>query len=70
MLAQQIISSLKRLAGFGGLQSVQATQAPTNPPIVFTTPKVTGSGGNDALFCPLLGYIMTHNEHAILTKFL
>ena len=70
MLAQQIILSFKRLAGFAELQSVQATQAPTNSPIVFTTPNVSGSGGNDSLFCPLLGYIMTLNEHAILTKFL
>lgn len=52
------------------LASVQATQAPTNPPISISTPKAGGNEGVDAFFRPLLGSVMTCNEHKMLTKFL
>jgi len=70
VLPQQIISFLKGLVGPGVLPYVQATQAPTNPPIVITVPKVGGNVGNDVFFCSLLGSVMTGNKHEMLTKYL
>lgn len=70
MLAQQIMSFLKGLTGLGVLPSVQATQALTNSHLAITAPKVGGIGGNDVFFRPLLGSVMTGNEHEMLTKFL
>uniref|UniRef100_M1DYL7 'chromo' domain containing protein n=1 Tax=Solanum tuberosum TaxID=4113 RepID=M1DYL7_SOLTU len=70
VLTQQIITFLKRLVGPGVLPSVQATPAPANPLIANTVLKVGGAGGNDFFFCPLLGHVMTGNEHEMLTKFL
>uniref|UniRef100_M0ZWW8 'chromo' domain containing protein n=1 Tax=Solanum tuberosum TaxID=4113 RepID=M0ZWW8_SOLTU len=67
---EEIMSFLKGLAGPGVLPSVQTTQAPANPPNASTAPKTGGTGGNDAFFHPLLGSIMTGNEHEMLTKFL
>uniref|UniRef100_M1DFW5 'chromo' domain containing protein n=1 Tax=Solanum tuberosum TaxID=4113 RepID=M1DFW5_SOLTU len=56
VLAQQIMSFLKRLVGSGVLHSVQATQAPTNPPIASTAPKVGGTGGMMLFFRPFVGF--------------
>ena len=41
----------------------------TNTPTI-STAQVSGMGGNDAFFRPLLGSFMTGNEHDMLTKFL
>ncbi|WMV25314.1 hypothetical protein MTR67_018699 [Solanum verrucosum] len=48
----------KGLVGPGVLSSAKSTQAPTNPHVASTAPKVGGTGGNDAFFCPLLGFVM------------
>ncbi|KAH0741272.1 hypothetical protein KY290_034315 [Solanum tuberosum] len=53
VLVQQIMSFLKGLAGLGVFPSVQETQAPTNPPIASTVPKLKphvflGSESEDA----------------------
>ncbi|KAH0644574.1 hypothetical protein KY284_032458 [Solanum tuberosum] len=69
VLAQQIMSFLKGLVGPGVLPSVQAIQAPTNPLVVSTAPKVDRTGGNNVFFHPLLGSVMTGKEHKILTMF-
>ena len=69
VLAQQLMSFLKWF-GPGVLPSTQATQAPVNPPIVITFPKVGGTQGNDALLHLLLGSMMTSNEHEMLINFL
>uniref|UniRef100_M1DLN4 Polyprotein n=1 Tax=Solanum tuberosum TaxID=4113 RepID=M1DLN4_SOLTU len=59
------------LVGPGVLLSVQATQAPANPPVASTVPKTGRTVGNDAFFRPLLGSVMTSsNEHEMLNKFL
>lgn len=39
VLAQKIMSLLERLIGPGVIPSVQATEAPINPPIAITNPK-------------------------------
>ncbi|KAH0765510.1 hypothetical protein KY285_001381 [Solanum tuberosum] len=70
VLAQQIMSFLKGLVGPGVLPSAQPTQAPTNSHVTSTSPKVGETGGNDAFFRPLLGSVMTGNEHEMLTMFL
>uniref|UniRef100_M1DPB4 'chromo' domain containing protein n=1 Tax=Solanum tuberosum TaxID=4113 RepID=M1DPB4_SOLTU len=59
VLARHIMSFLKELVGPALLPSVQATQAPVNPPVASTVPKMGGTGGNDAFFRPLLGSVMT-----------
>uniref|UniRef100_M1DMD8 'chromo' domain containing protein n=1 Tax=Solanum tuberosum TaxID=4113 RepID=M1DMD8_SOLTU len=59
VLAQQIMSFLKGLVGPGMLSSVQATQAPANPSIAITVPKVGKIVGNDTFFRPFLGPAMT-----------
>uniref|UniRef100_M1DH08 Uncharacterized protein n=1 Tax=Solanum tuberosum TaxID=4113 RepID=M1DH08_SOLTU len=68
VLAQHIMSFLKGLAEPGMLPSVQATQAPTNHHVASTAPKIGGTGGNDTFFHPLLGSVMTDNEHEMLAK--
>uniref|UniRef100_M1DVS9 Uncharacterized protein n=1 Tax=Solanum tuberosum TaxID=4113 RepID=M1DVS9_SOLTU len=70
VLARHIMPFLKGLVGPGVLPSAQATQAPTNPLVACTAPKVGGTGGNDTFFCPLLGSVMAGNEHEMLTTFL
>ncbi|KAH0746089.1 hypothetical protein KY285_007746 [Solanum tuberosum] len=70
VLVKQIILFLKGLDGPGVLPSVQATQAPTNRPVAITPPKVGGIVGTDVFFHPLLGPVMTSNDHEMLTKFL
>ena len=52
------------------ISSVQTTQAPAYPHVSSTTPKTGGNVGTDAFFYPLLGSVMTSNEHDMLTKFL
>lgn len=69
VLAQQIMSFLKELTGPGVLSSFKATQAPLDSPIIVTTPKAGGNIDSDAFFHPLLGFVMTGNEHDTLTKF-
>lgn len=64
------MSFLKGLVGPGVFPSVQETQAPTNPHVAITTSKLGGTRGNDAFFRPLLGFVMTANEHEMLTSFL
>lgn len=70
MLADQIMSFLKRLIVPGVLPSVKEAQAPANPPIVVTTSKPIGNVGNNDFFHPLLGYVMIVNEKDMLNKFL
>ncbi|TMX02961.1 hypothetical protein EJD97_019042 [Solanum chilense] len=68
--AKMITSFLKGIVCPVLLPSVQATQDPTNPLIASTDPKVSEKRGKDAFFHPLLGFVMTDNEHEMLTKFL
>lgn len=63
------MSFLKRLVGPGVIHSTQPTQAPNNPLIVIC-PQDGGNLGNDVFFHPLLGHVMTGNQHEMLTKFL
>ncbi|KAH0773664.1 hypothetical protein KY290_010801 [Solanum tuberosum] len=70
VLARQIMPFLKGLVGPGVLPSVQATHGPANPPISSTAPWTGGTGGNESFFHPLLGSVMTGNEHEMLTMFL
>ncbi|WMV58289.1 hypothetical protein MTR67_051674 [Solanum verrucosum] len=60
VLAQHVMSFLKGLVGLGVLPTVQATQAPANPPIDITVPKEGGSK---------LG-VNNGNEREMLIKFL
>uniref|UniRef100_M1DNB4 Uncharacterized protein n=1 Tax=Solanum tuberosum TaxID=4113 RepID=M1DNB4_SOLTU len=55
----------------------ETTDVPHIDPVIaqqimsfFTAPKLGATGGNDAFFRPLLGSVMTGNEHEMLTKFL
>ncbi|TMW87689.1 hypothetical protein EJD97_019612 [Solanum chilense] len=68
-LDQQIFSFMKGLDGPRVLPSAQATQAPTNPFISITTPKVGGNVGTDVFFSTLVGSVMTGNDHDMLTMF-
>jgi len=61
---------LKRLVGPRVLPAAQVTQTLVNPSIVVTVPNVGRAVGTDAFFRPLLGPMMTGNEHEMLTKFL
>lgn len=70
VLAQRFMSFLKGLVVSGVIHSFQLTQAPANIPIVIILPRVVGTVGNVAFFHPLLGPVMTGNEHEMLTKFL
>uniref|UniRef100_M1DVD7 Uncharacterized protein n=1 Tax=Solanum tuberosum TaxID=4113 RepID=M1DVD7_SOLTU len=63
LLAQKIMPFLEGLVGLGVLSFVQATQAPANPHVAITAPKVGGTGFNEAFFHPLLGLVMIGNEH-------
>ena len=61
------MSFLKRLVGPG---MIPPTQVPAHPPVGNNMPKPIGEGGNNALFHPLLGFVLTSKEHDILTMFL
>ena len=67
VLAQQILSLLKGLAGQGMFPS---SQAPANSHVAGTAPKSSEIVGNDDFFHPFFGLVMTENEHDMLTKFL
>ena len=58
------------MEGFAGPGMIPLTQSPANPPVANNIPKSGAEGGKDALFRPLLGSMMTDNEHDMLTKFL
>ena len=60
----------ERIGWSQNVLSVQETQGHANPPASSTVTKVGGTRGNNAFFRPLLGYVMTSNEHEMLTKFL
>ncbi|TMW91086.1 hypothetical protein EJD97_014803 [Solanum chilense] len=66
-VVNEIMSFFK---GLTGSWMIPPTQAPLNPPAAKNMPKPVGEGGIDALFHPLIGSVMTANEHDILTKFL
>lgn len=66
VLAQHIKSFLKGLAG---PRIVPPTQVPANSPVANTVPNLIGEVGNDDFFCPLLGSVMTSNEHDMITTF-
>lgn len=70
LLAQYIMAFLKGLAGPGVLLFSLATHVPSDPPISSTTPKTSGNMGIDSLFHPLLGSIMTGNEHNMLIMYM
>ena len=70
MLEQKIMSFLKGLVGPLMLPAFQATQASSNPLTDRIDPMVSATGFNDDFFHPLLGSIMTCNEHDMLTKLL
>ena len=61
MLGQQIMSFMKGLVGPRVLRSSLVD-------IIVT--KMGGNVGNDVFFHPLLGPVMTCNEHEMLTMFL
>lgn len=64
------MSFLKGLVGSRVLSYVQVTQAPANPPIAISVPKMGGTGGNDAFFRPLICPVIIDNEDEMLTTFL
>ena len=68
VLAQQLLSFLKGLAGPGMLPPKQLKYCYS--PCSSTAPKTYKTGGYDAFFHPLLGSVMTWNEHDMLTKLL
>lgn len=70
LLAQQNMSFLKGLVGDGVIPTFQAIESPANPPIAFIVPKVGGNVGNNTFFLPLVGSVMTCNEHEMLRMFL
>lgn len=67
VLAPHIMSFLKGLVGPGVIPSVQETQDPGNPPISSIALKLSGMRSNDAFFRPLLGFVVSGNEHEIMT---
>ena len=66
------VSSIDRVlferVGWFGDDSTNSS--PYDPSATKNMPKSIGEGGNDALFLPLLGYVMTGNAHDMLTMFL
>lgn len=70
VLAQQIMSFCKGLAGPVVLSYAHASQDPSNPSITITTPTVGGNVSTDVFFHPLLSSVLSSNENELLTKFL
>lgn len=66
MLSQQILLFLKGLAGTVILSPTSVT---TNSSVANSAAKKGEVEGNDGLFCPLFGVVMTKNEHDMLNKF-
>lgn len=67
VLAQQFMNFLKQFAGPGTLPSPQVS---TNPTIASSTRKIDEMLDIDDFFHPLLGSVMTGNDHDMLTKLL
>lgn len=63
------MSFLKILVSPEVLPTIQATQALANPYCHYC-PQLSKIVGTDVIFYPLLGHVMTDNEHEILIKFL
>uniref|UniRef100_M1DR00 'chromo' domain containing protein n=1 Tax=Solanum tuberosum TaxID=4113 RepID=M1DR00_SOLTU len=67
------VENIENVEDVGQEEEVQAetiAQAPARPSIANSAPKRGRTGGNDAFFHPLLGSVITCNEHEMLTKFL